>query len=73
LPLEAPVSRRAQEVKKVTIPLLYGYEKDRDRKKTWFLLWIYQHTKTPAAWETRIFWFFVLRGGDADRLEEVDQ
>jgi hypothetical protein len=57
----------------VTIPLLYGYEKDRDRKKTWVFFWVYQHTRTPVAWETRLFWFFVLRGGDADRLEEVEE
>jgi len=27
--------------------------------------------KTPAASETRLFWFFKFRGGDSDRLEEV--
>jgi C-terminal processing protease CtpA/Prc len=70
--IDAPVSRRAQEMTKITVPLLYVYEKDRDLKRYWFLLWIYQHKKTPAAWETTVFWFFKFRGGDADRLEEVE-
>ena len=69
--LEAPVSRRAQEMTKITIPLLYVYEKDRDLRRFWVLLWIYQNKRTPAAWETTVFWFFKFRGGDADRLQEV--
>jgi C-terminal processing protease CtpA/Prc len=69
--IEAPVSRRAGQITKVTIPLLFGYEKDRDQKRVWALFWIYQRKRTPAAWEIRLFWLITFRGGDADRLEEV--
>jgi len=68
-----PVTRRAQELKKFGIILLYSYEKSHDRKKVWFLLGLYQHESTQAAWQTRLFWLITLRGGDSDRLEEVDE
>lgn len=71
--IEAPVTRRATETTKVSIPLLYYYEKDRSTKRMSIFFWIYQHKRTPAAWETKIFWIFKFRGGDADRLEEVKQ
>ena len=69
--LDAPVTRRERETKRILIPLLYSYEKDRDLKKIMALLWIYQHKKTPAAYETKLFWIFKWSAGDADRLEEV--
>lgn len=70
---ELPVSRRAHEQKLIDIPVLYYYEKDRDRTTVSILLGIFKRTKTRAAAETRILWFFKFRSGDADRLEEVDE
>ena len=37
------------------------------------LLGLYKRTRTPAAWEVRLLWFIKIRGGDADRLEEVKE
>jgi C-terminal processing protease CtpA/Prc len=71
--IEVPVSRRAREMKRISIPLLYGYTKHRDFRKVWLLLGIYQRTSTPAAWEVRLFWLIKFRGGDADRIREVGQ
>jgi len=73
LEIDAPVSRRAKETKRVSVPLLFTYEKDRGRKSTKVLFGLYKHVRTPAAWELRLFWIFKWRGGDADRLEEVKQ
>ncbi|MHC4340591.1 MAG: PDZ domain-containing protein [Planctomycetota bacterium] len=71
--IEAPVSRRATETTRVRIPLLYHYTRDRDRTTSWIFLGIFKHTRTPAAWETRVLWLFKFRGGDADRLVEVEE
>ena len=71
--LEAPVSRRAQEQQIVDIPLLYYYERDRDRVVSWVFFAIYKHTRTKAAREARILWIFKFRSGDSDRLEEVKE
>lgn len=71
--LELPVSRRAHEQKMIDIPLLFYYEKDRDRTTVSIFLGIFKRTKTRAAAETRILWIFKFRAGDADRLEEVSE
>ncbi|MHC5003655.1 MAG: PDZ domain-containing protein [Planctomycetota bacterium] len=69
--VDAPVSRRATETTRVDIPLIYSFERDRDREIVSILLGIYYHEKTPAAWTTRILWIFSFAGGDSDRLREV--
>jgi S1-C subfamily serine protease len=69
--LEASVSRRARETKRVSIPLLYGYTKQGDFKRVWVFFGLYKHTRSAAAWELRLFWLFKFRGGDADRIEEI--
>jgi hypothetical protein len=71
--VELPVSRRTHEQKMTDIPLLYYYEKDRDRTTVSVFLGIYKRVKTRAAAETRILWIFKFRSGDADRLEEVSE
>jgi len=71
--VEAPVSRRAREQQIIDIPLLYYYEKDRDRVVRWVFFAIYKHTRTNAARETRILWLLKFRSGDSDRLEEVQE
>jgi len=69
--VDAAVSRRAQEQKIAQVPLLYYYEKDRDRKKFWVFLGVYKRVVTDAARETTVLWLFKFRSGDADHLEEV--
>jgi C-terminal processing protease CtpA/Prc len=71
--VEAPVSRRAQEQQIAQVPLLYYYEKDRDRKKFWVFFGAYKRIVTPAARETTVLWLFKFRRGDSDRLEEVSE
>ena len=70
--VETAVSTRESELTRFTIPLIFEYEKDRDEKEISILFGIILHRTTAAAWEWRLLWLFRLRGGDADRLEEVD-
>ena len=67
------VSRRRKETKQVRIYGIYHYDKDGDYRSTWIMLGIYSHKRTKAAYETRILWLFKWRGGDADRLEKVEE
>jgi len=71
--IEAPVSQRTQQQQMVDIPLLYYFERDRDRVTWWVFFGIYKHTRTAAATEARILWIFKARSGDSDRLEEVKE
>ena len=73
LEVEAPVSQRAKQQQMVDIPLLYYFERDRDRVTWWVFFGIYKHTRTAAATEARILWIFKARSGDSDRLEEVKE
>jgi predicted metalloprotease with PDZ domain len=70
LHFEVHVSRRETEVHEFSIPLLYSYSNDRGHHETSFLLGLYKHESTPAAWKTRFLWFITFSGGDSDRLEE---
>jgi C-terminal processing protease CtpA/Prc len=70
--LDAPVSRRAHEMKRVSVPLLYGYTKQGDFRRVWILLGLIKHTRSSAAWELRLLWLLKFRGGDADRIEELE-
>ncbi|HUR28180.1 MAG TPA: hypothetical protein VM509_08330, partial [Planctomycetota bacterium] len=69
--LSLPLSHRASELREISIPLLYSYEKKRDATETSALLGLYQFERTPAAWSLRLLWLFRFSGGDADALEEV--
>ncbi len=71
--VEAPVSQRTQQQQMVDVPLLYYFERDRDRVTWWVFFGIYKHTRTAAASEARILWIFKARSGDSDRLEEVKE
>jgi hypothetical protein len=68
--VESHVSRRETEVHEFSIPLLYSYTNDRGHHETSFLLGLYKHESTKAAWKTRFLWFITFSGGDSDRLEE---
>jgi C-terminal processing protease CtpA/Prc len=71
LPVEARVSRRGDEVRRIRIPLVWTYERDRGEVETSLLLGALRTRSTAAAWEWRVLWLLTFRGGDADRLEEV--
>jgi S1-C subfamily serine protease len=73
LTLRLPVSRRAQELKDVSIPLLYSFERDRDASTTSILLGLIRWRSTPAAWDFRLLWFISFSGGDSDHLETVSE
>jgi predicted metalloprotease with PDZ domain len=67
------VSRREQEVREISIPLLYSYEHDRGISDTSVLLGLWHMRSTEAAWQLDLLWLFTFSGGDADRLVEVKE
>jgi C-terminal processing protease CtpA/Prc len=71
--VQAPLSRREQELHRFSIPLLFSYEKERDLSTTSMLLGLFRYEHTPAAWRLRLLWLLVFSGGDADRLESVER
>lgn len=73
LSVQAPLSRREQELHSFSIPLLFSYEKERDLSTTSLLLGLFRYEHTPAAWRLRLLWLIGLSGGDADRLESIER
>jgi len=71
--VEVPVSRRAQQMSSVYIPLIYSYERERDTTEVSALIGIFRWRSTPAAWDVRLLWFFSFGGGDSNRLEAVER
>lgn len=69
----AALSRRERDVREVYVPLLFHYERERDRTSTSVLLGLFKHESTQAASRTRLLWLIRFGSGDADRLEEVDE
>jgi S1-C subfamily serine protease len=69
--IDVHLTRRASEVKHVTIPLIYSYENDRGQKETSFLLGLVSYESSAAAWQLKLLWLFSFSGGDADRLKVV--
>ncbi len=67
-----PLTRRAQELRELWIPVLVDYERTRGKSDTSILLGLFRHVRTKAAWRVRLFWFIRFGGGDADELLEVD-
>jgi hypothetical protein len=68
--LDLFVSRRASEVREVSIPILFSYRDDRGHTETSVLLGLYKYEHTKTAWRSRFFWVIHFGGGEADRLEE---
>ena len=73
LTLQAPLSQREKELHRISIPLLFRYEKERDHRTTSFLLGLFRYESTQAAWRLRLLWLIRFSGGDADRLESVER
>lgn len=68
-----PMSRREQEISRISIPFLYSYESERGLTETSIALGAIRKRSTQAAWDWRILWLFTFSGGDADKLVEVDE
>jgi len=68
----APTSRRAQELREISLPLLFSYEYGRKTTEWSCLVGIFHYRSTAAAWRFRFLWLIGFGGGDADRLLEVD-
>lgn len=68
--VEAPLSRREQELQSIDLPLLFSYEADRGRSEWSLLLGLLHYESTAAAWRFRLLWLIGFGGGDADRLLE---
>lgn len=64
-----PTTRRAGEVKLVSIPLVLRYEKQGDRASWSAILGLVAFERTRAAWKLTLLWLLDFAGGDADRLE----
>jgi len=71
--VETAVSRRAQEMREVSVPLLLHYERDRGSTELSLLLGLVHHRTTVAAWEWRLLWLFRFSGGDSDALTSADE
>ena len=71
LEVEAPVSRRKQQVDRVWVPPFYYHRKKGEKKETGVLLSLVFWESTPAAWRVRLFWVFEFGGGDTDELQEI--
>jgi len=72
LSMETPVSSRVNNINEFEIPLLFAHETRPGENATSFLLGFIGYRETEAAWEFRLLWFITFRGGDADRLKEVE-
>jgi S1-C subfamily serine protease len=70
--IDAPVSRRARELKSIHVPILFSYERERERSETSVLFGLFGLERTSAAWKMRLLWFITFGGGDADKLVEVE-
>ena len=70
--LSLPVTRRAAALSDVSIPLIYRYKADGERRETSFLLGLVRWESTAVAWRLRLLWLIGFGGGDTDRLERVE-
>lgn len=70
--VDAPLTVRSRSLHEVHVPLVFSYEAARGESEWSVLLGLVRRRATAVAWEWRILWLFTLRGGDADRLEELD-
>jgi S1-C subfamily serine protease len=71
--VDAPISRRAQEVQHINVPFLFTYDADRGSTEWSAILGLVNWHSTMVAWQVRLLWFVKFGGGDADRLVEVSK
>jgi C-terminal processing protease CtpA/Prc len=70
--VETALTKREKEITRVSIPILYSYESERDQTEWSFLFGFLGYESTIAAYEWQFLWLIRFGGGDADRLKEVD-
>ncbi|MBM3974894.1 MAG: PDZ domain-containing protein [Planctomycetes bacterium] len=68
----APLTTRAQELQKISVPLLYSYEHARSATEWSAVIGMLNYRSTKAAWRVRLLWLISFGGGDSDQLLEVD-
>jgi len=68
--LEAPLGRRAQELRRVDAWPLFSWSRARGRESVSVLLGLYASESTEAATRRTFLWLFEVESGAADRLEE---
>ncbi|MBL8898511.1 MAG: PDZ domain-containing protein [Planctomycetes bacterium] len=73
LEVRALSSVRFEEVYDVSIPLLYSFERERGRIEHSFLLGLIGHEANEVAYSWTFLWLITFRGGQSDRLVEVDR
>ncbi len=69
---DAPLTERESELLEIDLPLVFSYQRDRDRTEISALVGLVYHERTPAAWRVRLLWLVNFSGGDADRLRTED-
>ena len=71
LSADLPLARRAREIQRVSVPLLFTWKREAGRTSLSVLLGAIAWESGSAGWALSLLWLFDLRGGDADRLEEA--
>jgi S1-C subfamily serine protease len=66
--VDAPLTKRRSQVREISVPLLFSFERERDSSETSILLGALRVRSTPAAWDVRVLWLISFGGGDADQL-----
>ncbi|MFN9786071.1 MAG: hypothetical protein ACK57N_05785 [Planctomycetia bacterium] len=68
---DLPLSRRAQQLKRVALQPLFAWKREGERVSLSILLGAIGWERGAALWKLTVLWFFDLQGGDSDRLEEA--
>jgi hypothetical protein len=67
----APLTSRDQDLREVSLPLLFSYRDERGKTEWSMLLGILNYQSTEAAWRFRLLWLIGFGAGDSERLLEV--
>jgi len=69
--MELPLSRRAQEMKRIALQPVFAWKREGERVSLSILLGAFGWERGSSSWKLTVLWFFGLQGGDSDRLVEV--
>lgn len=69
LRVDAPVTSREHEVKRISIPLFFSYESERGATEWSVLFGLLARESTKSSWRWRVLWLLSFEGGEADHLE----
>lgn len=67
--VDASVTSREHEVKRVSIPLVFSYEHERGATEWSVLFGLLARESTKSSWRWRVLWLLSFEGGEADQLE----